>query len=98
MGPAYANSQVYGNGGYLGPDGSQCDEVNYSYPWWDNFCETRRWNMPCCLGGKGHQGQDIRPTTCENGKHWTAAAEKGTITSIGTYTVYLRGESGIRHR
>src|SRR5690606_9414724 len=44
--PAYANSQVYNPGGYLGPAGGQCDAVNYSYPWRDNYCEIRQWDMP----------------------------------------------------
>lgn len=96
--PAYANSQVYGHGGYKGPGGGQCHSDNYSYPWWDNYCEPRRWNMPLCPGGKGHQGQDIRPSTCKDSAHWTVAAEDGTITSIGTYSVYLKTASGRTHR
>jgi hypothetical protein len=38
---------------------------NYSYPWQDNFCETRDFQAGQCPGGFGHQGQDIRPATCE---------------------------------
>src|SRR5262249_56674835 len=34
---------------------------NYSYPWRDNFCETRNFYVGQCPGGLGHQGQDIRP-------------------------------------
>ena len=37
---------------------------NYSYPWQDNFCETRDFQAGQCPGGFGHQGQDIRPSTC----------------------------------
>jgi hypothetical protein len=37
---------------------------NYSYPWRDNFCETRDFSVGQCPGGFGHQGQDIRPTSC----------------------------------
>ena len=96
--PAYANSQVYGVGGLHGPAGSQCDERNYSYPWQDNYCETRTWNMPLCPSGKGHQGQDIRPLDCSNSIHWAVAVEDGTITHIGSYSVYLQGDSSIRHR
>ena len=55
-GPAYPNSQVWGVGGYKGPAGSQCDDKNYSYPWHDNYCETRSWDMPLCPAGQGHQG------------------------------------------
>jgi murein DD-endopeptidase MepM/ murein hydrolase activator NlpD len=37
---------------------------NYSYPWQDNFCEARDFNVGQCPSGSGHQGQDIRPATC----------------------------------
>ena len=96
--PAYANSQVYGVGGRNGPSGGQCDERNYSFLWRDNYCETRPWDMPRCPAGNGHQGQDIRPPTCEDNSHWTVAVEDGTITFIGSYSVRLVGDSGIRHR
>jgi murein DD-endopeptidase MepM/ murein hydrolase activator NlpD len=97
-GPAYLNSQVYGIGGYLGPKGSLCSEKNYQYPWHDNYCEKRRWGMPLCDGGKGHQGVDIRTSTCEKKKYYAVAVEDGTITYIGKYTVKLRGESGRTYR
>ncbi len=38
---------------------------NRSYPWRDNFCEHRRFFVGQCPSGEGHQGQDIRPTTCQ---------------------------------
>jgi hypothetical protein len=31
------------------------------YPWQDNFCEARSFNVGQCASGFGHQGQDIRP-------------------------------------
>lgn len=96
--PSYPNSQVWGAGGSQGGGGGQCDAKNYSYPWWDNYCESRSWDMPLCPSGTGHQGQDIRPSTCSNKTHWTVAAEDGTITSIGTYSVYLTTASGRVHR
>lgn len=96
--PSFANSQVWGHGGSQGPGGGQCDAANYSYPWSDNFCESRQWNMPLCPSGTGHQGQDIRPSTCENRRWWTVAAEDGTITNIGSYSVYLQSDTGTRHR
>jgi murein DD-endopeptidase MepM/ murein hydrolase activator NlpD len=97
--PAYANSQVYGYGGFAAPGpGSQCDARNYAYPWRDNFCETRSWTNGMCPAGKGHQGQDIRPATCDKKVHWVVAAETGTITSIGSYTVTLLGQSGRIYR
>ncbi len=37
---------------------------NFSYPWRDNFCETRDTQVGQCPGGTGHQGQDIRPASC----------------------------------
>lgn len=37
---------------------------NYSYPWQDNFCEARDFGVGQCASGFGHQGQDIRPSTC----------------------------------
>jgi murein DD-endopeptidase MepM/ murein hydrolase activator NlpD len=38
---------------------------NYSYPWRDNFCETRHFAVGQCPAGLGHQGQDIRPASCK---------------------------------
>ena len=95
-GPAYPNSQVWGNGGSEGPGGSQCDAVNYSYPWWDNYCEERTWDMPLCPAGVGHQGQDIRPATCDDLTHWNVAAEAGEVTNIGSYSVYVTAPDGTR--
>jgi murein DD-endopeptidase MepM/ murein hydrolase activator NlpD len=97
--PAYANSQVYGYGGFAAPGpGGQCDPRNYSYPWRDNFCETRSWTNGMCPAGRGHQGQDIRPASCEKKVHEVVAAENGRITSIGSYTVTLLGDSGRIYR
>lgn len=96
--PSFPNSQVWGVGGSQGPSGGQCDERNYSYPWWDNYCESRQWDMPLCPSGTGHQGQDIRPATCDDSTHWSVAAEDGTITSIGSYSVYLVTANGTQHR
>jgi hypothetical protein len=96
--PAYPNSQVYRPGGLHGGGGGQCDASNYSYPWQDNFCETRDYDVDLCPSGKGHQGQDIRPSTCADDTHWAVATESGTITFIGSHSVWLLGASGIRHR
>ncbi len=90
----YANSQVYGHGGENGPGGGQCDADNYSYPWHDNFCEARAYTTPLCPSGTGHQGQDIRPDSCVKAHYVAVAAEAGVISQIGTYTVYLSGDSG----
>jgi len=96
--PAYVNSQVYGVGGLYGPAGSLCDQRNYQYPWHDNYCEKRSWGMPLCPSGKGHQGVDIRAATCEKRKYYAVAVESGVISSIGKYTVTLRGNSGRTYR
>ena len=96
--PAFLNSQVWGHGGYKGPGGGQCDAENYSYPWRDNYCESRSWSMPLCPSGKGHQGQDMRPATCQKSKHWTVASVDGRITNIGKYSVSLTRSDGTRFR
>jgi hypothetical protein len=99
-GPAYPNSQVWGVGGYNGPPGSQCSAKNYAYPWFDNYCETRSWTMPLCPSGTGHQGQDIRPSTCEKMLHWTVAAATATVTNVADqpsdYALYITGADGTR--
>ena len=97
-GPAYVNSQVWGWGGLLGEGGGECDARNYSYPWRDNFCESRSWVSGACPAGIGHQGVDIRPATCRNNHHWAVAAEDGRVTRIGGYGVTLMGESGYEYR
>ena len=96
--PAYLNSQVYGNGGLFGPSGRECDEENYRYPWTDNFCESRGYSMPLCPSGSGHQGQDIRPASCDKDQHWAVATVDGQIAHIGSYTVSLISEDGTQHR
>lgn len=97
QGPAFANSQVWGHGGNSGPASTnQCDVENFSYPWHDNYCETRSWSMPLCPSGDGHQGQDIRAASCKKGLHAAVATVDGTITSIGSYSVYLTAADGTR--
>lgn len=92
--PAFANSQVWGHGGLNGPAGDQCDAADYSYPWSDDFCETRSYSTPICPSTSGHQGDDVRPSTCAAAVHPAVAVEDGVISQIGTYTVYLSGNSG----
>ena len=96
-GQAYANSQVYNYGGYLGPAGGQCNAANYAYSWRDNFCETRGYGTPMCPSGHGHQGQDIRPASCSDAAHQALATADGTITSIGSYSVRLMSDDGVRY-
>jgi hypothetical protein len=50
--PAFARSQSLGK--------RKSDE----YPWQDNFCEARSFEVGQCAAGFGHQGQDIRPGAC----------------------------------
>lgn len=99
MGPAYLNSQVYRPGGnHSDSKEGQCAVVNYSYPWRDNFCETRGYDTPMCPSGKGHQGQDIRPKTCQKNLYWAVAVEDGVIAHIGTYSITLQTKNGTLFR
>ncbi|MBR1193538.1 M23 family peptidase [Bradyrhizobium sp. AUGA SZCCT0160] len=52
--PAFARSQAFGK---RKPD-------ERGYPWQDNFCEARSFEVGQCAAGFGHQGQDIRPGAC----------------------------------
>lgn len=91
---AYPESQLWAHGGAYGPDNSdQCDAVNWVYPWHDDFCEPRDYATPLCPSGNGHQGQDIRPSTCDKGVWPTVAAEAGTIVQITGWKVYLKSAS-----
>ena len=38
---------------------------NYAYPWRDNFCEHRYYDVTQCPAGLGHQGEDVRPSSCK---------------------------------
>lgn len=102
-GPAFANSQLFNSGGYgyqwtskiiyPGPEGPENAASNFQYPWRDNFCEVRRWDSSPCPGGVGHQGQDLRPATCEAGVHYAVAVEDGVITELGeNHMVILYGK------
>ncbi|MGJ4947237.1 M23 family peptidase [Bradyrhizobium sp. HKCCYLS20291] len=58
--PAYVHSQSFGR-----RRASDKFEQPWSqYPWRDNFCEARDFNVGQCASGLGHQGQDIRPGIC----------------------------------
>jgi murein DD-endopeptidase MepM/ murein hydrolase activator NlpD len=93
-GPAYLNSQVYRPGGSSGGSGGQCASENYSYPWRDNYCETRSWDMKMCPAGKGHQGQDIRPADCTADVHWAVSVADGVIVAVAKYSVTLQTNEG----
>jgi hypothetical protein len=74
---------------------------NYAYPWRDNFCEHRYFDVGECPGGFGHQGQDIRPSSCkqryvgggggcEPYQHDVVAVREGMVLrSAGEMPVYL---------
>jgi hypothetical protein len=72
---------------------------NYAYPWRDNFCEHRYFDVGECPGGFGHQGQDIRPSSCkqrfvgggcEPYQHDVVAVRDGMVLrSSGQMPVYL---------
>ena len=96
--PAYLNSQVWRYGGAFGGGGSWRDPRNYSYPWQDNFCELRSRATPACPSGRGHQGVDIRPADARDVTHWAVAVEAGRISSVGSYSVILTGNSGTQYR
>lgn len=92
--PAFANSQVWNPGGQHGGSGSQCSASNYSYPWRDNYCETRAWPISLCPTGHGHQGQDIRASTCVKDTHWAVAAIDGKVTNVGSFSLYIMSPDG----
>src|SRR5262245_6933230 len=76
------------------------ESANYSYPWRDNFCEHRAFYVGECPGGLGHQGQDIRPSSCkqrikganrcEPYQHDVGAGRDGMVLrSPGQVSVYI---------
>ncbi|WP_316397221.1 M23 family peptidase [Bradyrhizobium sp. 33ap4] len=54
--PAFAHSQSFAK--------RKPGAVIDTYPWQDNFCEARSFEVGQCASGYGHQGQDIRPGAC----------------------------------
>ena len=101
IGPAFANSQIFGQGGggyaggWPGPGGSENAADNFKYAWRDNFCEVRtnpaKHSNELCPGGLGHNGQDVRPATCENAVYWLVAPEDGHISWVGSISVNVFG-------
>jgi hypothetical protein len=82
---------------------------NYSYPWRDNFCEMRHFQVGQCPAGLGHQGQDIRPAfcrqrnpgdPCEPGIHDVVAVRAGMVLrpqGRPSFQLVVNGE-GVRAR
>jgi hypothetical protein len=54
--PAFVRSQSYAR--------RDRNEGLTAYPWRDNFCESRSFEVWQCAGGYGHQGEDIRAAEC----------------------------------
>ncbi|MCK1714426.1 MULTISPECIES: M23 family peptidase [unclassified Bradyrhizobium] len=54
--PAFVRSQSYARRDKM--------ESTTAYPWRDNFCESRSFEVWQCGGGYGHQGEDIRAAEC----------------------------------
>ena len=54
--PAFVHSQSYAK--------RDKDDRPTAYPWRDNFCESRSFEVWQCAGGYGHQGEDIRAADC----------------------------------
>jgi hypothetical protein len=62
--PAFIHSQSFRNRKSSDKPIDELVGSNTSYPWQDNFCESRSFGVGQCPGGFGHQGQDIRPAPC----------------------------------
>lgn len=54
--PAFVHSQSHAK--------RDKDDGPTAYPWRDNFCESRSFEVWQCGGGYGHQGEDIRAADC----------------------------------
>jgi len=62
--PAFVHSQEFRNRRSSDRPIDELAGSNTSYPWQDNFCEARSFNVGQCPSGFGHQGEDIRPAQC----------------------------------
>ena len=62
--PAFVHSQEFRNRRSSDKPIDEQAGSNTSYPWQDNFCEARSFNVGQCPSGFGHQGEDIRPAPC----------------------------------
>ncbi|WP_306752402.1 caspase family protein [Paracoccus actinidiae] len=94
-------SQVYRPGGPGEIDIASTADFRGPVPIWrDNFCEERRWSVPTCPAGRGHQGVDLVIWT-NDGPTFArldtpvVAVEAGTIIQkTDNTTLVLRGDSG----
>ncbi|MBU6458575.1 MAG: peptidoglycan DD-metalloendopeptidase family protein [Bradyrhizobium sp.] len=55
--PAFVHSQSF-------REHDKAGQPSGGYPWRDNFCESRSFDVGQCPAGFGHQGEDIRPAPC----------------------------------
>ena len=62
--PAFIHSQSFRNRRSGDRPADELAGSNASYPWRDNFCEARSFNVGQCSSGFGHQGEDMRPAPC----------------------------------
>jgi hypothetical protein len=74
--PAFVHSQAFRD---RSSNGKPLDELVGSvttYPWQDNFCESRSFGVGQCASGYGHQGEDIRPAPCPTSNQGSQDAER----------------------
>jgi hypothetical protein len=71
--PAFVHSQSFRNRNSSDKLFDELAGSNTSYPWQDNFCESRSFSVGQCASGYGHQGQDIRPAPCPASSQGTGA-------------------------
>jgi murein DD-endopeptidase MepM/ murein hydrolase activator NlpD len=69
--PAFVHSQSFGRRS----SADKSDKPSAAYPWRDNFCEARSFEVGQCATGFGHQGQDIRPGACPARKEGADACD-----------------------
>jgi hypothetical protein len=88
--PAFIHSQSFRNRRSGDKPVDPLAGGNASYPWRDNFCEARSFNVGQCSSGFGHQGEDIRPAPCP------AEADAGTCNPKQQAVVAVRDAVLIR--
>ncbi|WP_300263630.1 M23 family peptidase [Bradyrhizobium sp.] len=79
--PAFVHSQA---------NGRRYKEASRGYPWRDNFCESRSFEVWQCAGGYGHQGEDIRPAECPPNSEDRCNLRQQAVVAVRDATV-IRG-------
>ncbi len=91
--PAYVNSQMFqSRNKAIVPD--QDVSPNYAYPWRDTFCERRGFPVGQCLGGVGHQGQDIRTPLCPHGPEGERCSRARDLVAVRDGAIMRRVKQG----